>query len=237
MSNDNFITRRKVVKERNFIKLFIRFVIFYEFIILLFGDMITSHEIVYYVDIIIFIVCLVLYAVSLMMQKDKLKFIFHNVWILPILFPFFLIEDPHNREILRLLECYGLIMQFTFPAIMKQFTPGNLQKSLAILFFYVLSFGTLMMHIVEGLTYVDGLWWTVITMTTIGYGDIYPVTLLGRTLSMFVVFGGIGCMAIFTAFIVEKIVGTNNGEVTLKDLNEEQINILKEQIKNEKELS
>lgn len=40
------------------------------------------------------------------------------------------------------------------------------------------------------------LWWAVITLTTVGYGDVYPVTLGGRIFTFFVVLLGIGVVAV-----------------------------------------
>ena len=47
----------------------------------------------------------------------------------------------------------------------------------------------------------SGLWWAVATLTTVGYGDIYPVTVLGRILGALIAFSGIAALAIPTGII------------------------------------
>lgn len=39
---------------------------------------------------------------------------------------------------------------------------------------------------------LDGLWWSVITLTTVGYGDVYPITAGGKILATVAMFAGIG---------------------------------------------
>ena len=47
----------------------------------------------------------------------------------------------------------------------------------------------------------SGLWWAVATLTTVGYGDIYPVTVLGRVLGAVIAFSGIAALAIPTGIV------------------------------------
>jgi len=47
----------------------------------------------------------------------------------------------------------------------------------------------------------SGLWWAVATLTTVGYGDIYPVTGLGRLVGAFIAFSGLAAVAIPTGII------------------------------------
>ena len=48
---------------------------------------------------------------------------------------------------------------------------------------------------------LSGIWWSVSTMLTVGYGDIYPVTTLGRAMAIVITFLGVGVVAIPTGII------------------------------------
>lgn len=48
---------------------------------------------------------------------------------------------------------------------------------------------------------LSGLWWAIATLTTVGYGDIYPVTAVGRVMSAIIALLGIGLVAVPTGII------------------------------------
>ena len=47
----------------------------------------------------------------------------------------------------------------------------------------------------------SGIWWSVSTLLTVGYGDIYPITTMGKVFSIFITFLGVGMVAIPTGII------------------------------------
>jgi len=65
------------------------------------------------------------------------------------------------------------------------------------------------------------LWWTVVTFTTVGYGDMYPVTALGRILSTIISVLGISFYAIpgaiFTSALLNKLNAQDECKQTKKD--------------------
>lgn len=52
-------------------------------------------------------------------------------------------------------------------------------------------------------TIPDSLWWTVVTVSTLGYGDVVPVTAGGKFLTAIVVLGGLASIAIMTALVTK----------------------------------
>ena len=69
----------------------------------------------------------------------------------------------------------------------------------------------------------SGIWWSVSTLLTVGYGDIYPVTVLGRIMAICIAFLGVGVVAIPTGIIsagfVEQYTDMQSSSDTLGNIN------------------
>ena len=55
-------------------------------------------------------------------------------------------------------------------------------------------------------SFFDALWWAAATITTVGYGDIYPVTPAGRVIAVFTMIVGISTLATVTARIAQFLI-------------------------------
>ncbi|KOV75594.1 ion transporter [Nocardia sp. NRRL S-836] len=72
-------------------------------------------------------------------------------------------------------------------------------------------------------TFGDALWWTLTTMSTVGYGDRYPVTVEGRLVAGLLMVGGIALLGVITgtiaSWLVEKLRGVEEAELeTVREL-------------------
>ena len=68
----------------------------------------------------------------------------------------------------------------------------------------------------------SGIWWSVATLLTVGYGDIYPITVMGRIMAIVITFLGVGVVAIPTGIIsagfVEQYTRRENAYVKFDDM-------------------
>ena len=60
----------------------------------------------------------------------------------------------------------------------------------------------------------DALWWGLVTITTVGYGDFYPVTGLGRMVGVFVMFSGVGIIGALASILASLLVPPPKPEET-----------------------
>jgi voltage-gated potassium channel len=64
----------------------------------------------------------------------------------------------------------------------------------------------------------DGLWWAITTVTTVGYGDRYPVTTTGRIVALALMIGGVALLGVVTAtlasWLVERVRADSEEEAT-----------------------
>ena len=53
----------------------------------------------------------------------------------------------------------------------------------------------------------DAFWYSVVTITTVGYGDRYPITFAGRVTGMFIMFSGVGIIGALASILSSVLVG------------------------------
>jgi voltage-gated potassium channel Kch len=72
----------------------------------------------------------------------------------------------------------------------------------------VLLVGTVFYHFNEGWSWLDSLYFSVITLTTVGYGDFSPKTDFGKVFTMIYIVVGLGILAGFISLVAQKQEGT-----------------------------
>ncbi len=55
----------------------------------------------------------------------------------------------------------------------------------------------------------DAFWWAFVTITTVGYGDKFPITVGGRVVAMILMTAGVGLFGAFTGFVASLFIGTD----------------------------
>lgn len=168
----------------------------------------------------------------------KFKYIFSLLAIVDLLaiVPFYLpFLIPIDLRILRMLRIIRLFRVFKINRYTNALSSiinvvKNKQNELLSSIFVVLLLmivASVLMYSVENKAQpevfrnaFDALWWALATLTTVGYGDIYPVTIAGRILSAMIAILGIGLVAVPTGIIsagfmenMEKSCETKNEEI------------------------
>ena len=159
--------------------------------------------------------------------RKRLAFMFSTlgiidlVSILPFYLPIFVKIDFRIVRILRLFRLLRIFKLTRFSRSLRaiqavlQETKSELSITIFIAFI-LLVFSSTMMYYLEGDVQPDkfasighAFWWSIATLTTVGYGDVYPVTALGKLLSAVIALIGIGFVALPTGIIssafVEKL--------------------------------
>jgi voltage-gated potassium channel len=63
-------------------------------------------------------------------------------------------------------------------------------------------------------SFPDAIWWAIVTATTVGYGDLSPVTVEGRAIAVVLMLVGIGLLGVITANVAAFFVHNDESEQT-----------------------
>lgn len=75
-----------------------------------------------------------------------------------------------------------------FTEILKDYECRSLMQTTAV----VLVIGTITYHYLEGWSWIDAFYFSFVTLTTVGYGDITPATDIGKLFTVFYIIIGLG---------------------------------------------
>jgi len=144
------------------------------------------------------------YAANLWLAEDRRRWFVRNLHeLLIVALPFF-----RPLRLLRLVTLLSVLHR-TVGETLRGRVVTYVAASAALLVFV----GALAVLDVEQsapdakiLTFGDAVWWAVATITTVGYGDMYPVTALGRTVAAALMMSGIAVLGVVTASIASWLV-------------------------------
>ena len=110
------------------------------------------------------------------------------------------------------------------------FNSRRLRTILAALIFFIFLFGYLFYVSEPDVRNLgDGIWWALVTITTVGYGDITPVTTLGRVVASSLMLLGLGLIATITAIVsakfIQNFVDHHTNDDVLEKLDEMQLEL------------
>lgn len=111
---------------------------------------------------------------------------------------------PVSAQVLRLLRLLRLIRVIQLAERVLSLEGLRYAALLAAMTVAAGGFAFVAVERPQHLSTVDGLWWAVTTVTTVGYGDITPKSDTGRLIGVVVMFAGIGFVAVITAAAAER---------------------------------
>lgn len=135
------------------------------------------------------------------------------VAILPVFLPMFYAFDLRFIRLLRIIRLFRLFKLSRYIAsldLLDDVIKSKKEQLLVtiVMIAILLLFASSLMYLVENEAQPDkftdipsSMWWGVATITTVGYGDVFPITPLGKLLGAFVAFLGIGMFALPTSIL------------------------------------
>jgi hypothetical protein len=127
-------------------------------------------------------------------------------------------------RVFRLLRVYRLLREIGPRNVFRSLSEDRAGSALYTLLMagvLVLEFGSLGMLRIEQYaadanitTASDALWYTIVTISTVGYGDQYPVTEAGRALGALIIVVGVGIFGTFTGYLANFFIGPAKRKAT-----------------------
>lgn len=141
--------------------------------------------------------------------------------------PYFLLSNMNETFLLRvfrIFRMFKMVRAFQNNTAIGSVVKTIVEKKKEIIFsllitVFIIFVSSIILYIVEGPSNPEhfgsiprAFWWATITLTTIGYGDVYPVTVLGKIATVIISICGIGIVAIPTGIIAGSFTSNLNNK-------------------------
>lgn len=161
------------------------------------------------IDVVTICIFAVDYLVRFIISADKKRFFTTHIFDLLAIIP----VSPGFRG-LRLVRCIVLFCRFV--KRLRHISSFNMFLYVAFGAVVVLFTSALLIAPLENMTFFEGLWWGVVTIATVGYGDYIPVTTPGRIIAIVLMLSGIGFLSFLTGTITTYYVNTRVRKVGIE---------------------
>ncbi|MCH7826968.1 MAG: ion transporter [Bacteroidetes bacterium] len=161
------------------------------------------------------------YSLRIIVAENKLKYIFSFYGLIDLfsILPFYLTKaiDLRGLRAFRLFRLFRAFKLVRYNNAIKRLVDSFLYvKNELVVFLIVVLFLIFISSV--GIYYFenpvqpkvfssifDCMWWAVVTLTTVGYGDVFPITLSGKILTFVILMIGIGVVSVPTALIASAL--------------------------------
>lgn len=143
------------------------------------------------------------YSVRLFFAKDKQKFIKENIIDLLSILPFdAAFQGLRTIRLVRVLYMFRVFIYLNriYKRLCVILTTNNFHHVLWFTLSTILC-GAIAISYIDDMEIGDALWWSFVTTTTVGYGDIAPASVGGRIIAVFLMIIGIGFLSTLTGTI------------------------------------
>jgi len=179
----------------------------------------------YYLDLIIVIIFTIEYCLRIIVADKKLGYIFSIFGIVDIIaiLPFYLTTGLDLRAFrsIRLFRVFRIFKLFRYSKAIERLRFAFKETKDEMVMFFLLTLFLLYMCAV-GIHYFEkdvqpeefasifhSLWWAVATLTTVGYGDVYPITAGGKIFTFIMLMIGLGIVAVPAGLIASALTNTD----------------------------
>ncbi len=179
------------------------------------------RDMLWYIEVFCVAIFSVEYILRILVADSKFKFIFSFYGLIDLfaILPFYLSTgiDLRSIRVFRLLRLFRIFKLFRYSRAIKRFNLAfqNIKEELVI---FLIATSFLLYISSVGIYYFEHevqpeqfssifhcLWWAVATLTTVGYGDVYPITVGGKIFTFFILMIGLGIVAVPAGLIASAL--------------------------------